>query len=68
MLGRMLGRHKELRFVAVAVAYRQDPAMEAEYLVVAEDPDAAGTRSRFSAVSRPTPTATALSAPMASAS
>lgn len=42
MLGHMLGRHKELRFIAVAVAYRQDPAMEAEYLVLAEDRDGRG--------------------------
>ena len=45
----MLSRHKELRFIATAVAYRQDPEVEAEYLVVAED---AGGRGRTVEVQR----------------
>jgi Immunity protein 10 len=42
MLGHMLGRQKELRFIGTAVTYRQDREVEAEYLVVAEGPDGRG--------------------------
>lgn len=38
----MLRRRKELRFIATAVAYRQEPEVEAEYLVVGAQADGGG--------------------------
>jgi Immunity protein 10 len=38
----MLHRRKDLEFIATALAYRRDPEVEAEYLVVCEQPNGGG--------------------------
>ena len=38
----MLRRRKERRFIAMAVGYRREPEVEAQYLVMAEHSDGGG--------------------------